>query len=183
MRERGSMGKGRDPCWTNRIAGSESSATPMKLDATNPLNQPVLRYLDRDAKSEKPQLASPESVKDAYYGQGSHPDIVARVWDQLGRSLPLDSRCLVHGTPVLVHPGSGIIFAICNGTQYNLRLAPAGLHEALVQGAKTVTRWSGGQEMNAVEVLGPDWVFGLWSNDEPRWCHEMYETLSEWVQE
>ncbi|MBI3987471.1 MAG: hypothetical protein HY343_11155 [Lentisphaerae bacterium] len=151
----------------------------MKLDANHPMNRLVLRYLSRDAKKEAPALAAPGSVRDAYYGQGSHPDIVERVWDQIGKALPLKCRCLVYGTPALVHPNSGIVFAICNGTQYNLRLTPAALGEALQQGAKTVTRWSGGEEMNAVEVLGPDWVFGLWSKDESRWCRAICEALAD----
>ena len=143
------------------------------------MNQQVLQYLKRDAMKDTPLLASPDSVKDAYYGQGSHPDVVERVWDQLAKSLPRDCRCLVFGTPVLVHPSSGIIFAICNGSQYNLRLTSAGLHEAIAQGVKTVTRWSSGQEMNASEVLGADWVFGMWSIEELRWCQAIYETLNE----
>lgn len=34
-------------------------------------------------------------------------------------------RCLVHGTPAIVQPATGIVIAICNGTQYNLRLTNA----------------------------------------------------------
>jgi hypothetical protein len=150
----------------------------MKIDASHPMNQLVLHYLNRNAGLNTPLLASPGSVKDAYYGQGSHPDIVERVWDQLGQSLPQDCRCLAYGTPALVHPNSGIVFVICNGTQYNLRLTSAGLHEAMTQGVKTVTRWSSGQEMNATQVLGADWVFGMWSKEELRWCQAMYETLN-----
>src|SRR5512140_3112105 len=121
----------------------------MTLDETHPLNRLVLRYLSRDGTRSAALIALPGSVGDAYYGQGSHPDVVSRVWDQLGHALPNDCRCLVYGTPALVHPGAGVILAICNGTQYNLRLAPDGLDEASAKGAKTVTRWSGGGRMDA----------------------------------
>lgn len=149
----------------------------MTLDETHPLNQLVLRYLGRDGKRSAGLLALPGSVKDAYYGQGSHPDVVSRVWDHLGNVLPNDSRCLVYGTPALVHPHAGVILAICNGTEYNLRLAPDGLEEAAATVARTATRWSGGQEMDAVQVLGTDWIFGSWSADEARWCRAAYDMI------
>ena len=150
----------------------------MKVDKSHAMNRQVLQYVGRNAMDDTPLLASPKSVQEAYYGQGSHPDIVERVWDQLGGSLPRDCRCLVFGTPALVHPSCGIIFAFCNGTQYNLRLTPKGIDEAVKLGVKTVTRWSSGEEMNARDVLGTDWVFGMWSNEEPRWCQDMFESLS-----
>ena len=149
----------------------------MNLDISHPLNARVLAYLSRQGKSPSPAIASTESVRDPYYGQGSHPDIVARVWDELGASLPLDCRCLVYGTPALVHPTSGIVFATCNGTQYNLRLTPRDIEEAVQAGQPTTTRWSGGTVTDATRDLGPDWVFGNWSAHEPGWCLAICEAL------
>jgi hypothetical protein len=145
----------------------------MKLDEHHPMNQGVLMYLRKEA----PLLAAPESVRDAYYSQGSHPDIVERVWDELGRQLPRASRCLVYGTPALVHKKSGILFAICNGTQYNLRLTKESQPEALRRGLKVKMRWSTGQEMDATLVLGEDWLFGSWEKEELSWCQIMCEAL------
>ena len=147
----------------------------MTIDTTSPLNAGVLHYLGRDEKARNALIAAPGSVRDAYLGQGNHPDIVQRVWDELGRGLPKECRCLVYGTPVLVHDRSGIVLAICNGTAYNQRLTADAFREAMAKGAKTQNRWSNGTEMDALTVLGPDWIFGGWLKDEDRWCRSTYE--------
>jgi hypothetical protein len=149
----------------------------MNIDITHPLNQAVLRYLARDEKSTKPAIASPGSVPDPYMCQGSHPDIVQRIWDELGAVLPKKCRCLVYGTPALVHNRTGIVLAICNGTQYNLRLTTSDFTDALAKGAKIKNRWSTGEEMDSVTILGPDWIFGGWFKEEQTWCLNTYNTL------
>jgi hypothetical protein len=147
----------------------------MSIDLESPLNQGVLRYLSRPEKPQTPVIATPDSVKDPYADQGSHPDIVQRVWDELAAGLPGRCKRLVYGTPALVHDRSGIVIAICNGTQYNLRLTGEDLREALRLGARTRLRWSTGDEMDCQAVLGADWVFGGWFKQEPAWCGRTYE--------
>jgi hypothetical protein len=56
----------------------------MHIDTSSPANQGVLKYLGRGEKSLREVLAAPGSVKDPYMQQGSHPDIVRRVRDELG---------------------------------------------------------------------------------------------------
>lgn len=148
----------------------------MTLDLTHPLNQQVLNYLGRDEKATKPVIASPETVPHPYLCQGSHPDIVQRVWDELGAGLSKKCRCLVYGTPALVHDRTGVVLAICNGTQYNLRLTTSDFQEAIAKGAKTKNRWSNGEEMDSVEILGPGWIFGGWFKEEMVWCLHTYGT-------
>ena len=147
----------------------------MKIDTASPMNQGVLKYLGREEKAGKAVVATPGSVPDPYLCQGSHPDIVQRVWDDLGEVLPAKCRCLVYGTPALVHDRSGIVLAICNGTQYNLRLTAGDFREAIAKGAATRTRWSTGEEMDSLTVLGTGWIFGGWFADEKRWCSATYE--------
>lgn len=53
---------------------------------------------------------------------GSHPDIVSRIWDELGNSLPLDCKAIVYGNPALVNPQNGIILALGYGTRYAIRI-------------------------------------------------------------
>jgi hypothetical protein len=140
-------------------------------------NQGALQYLGRGDKSQQPALAAPDSVPDPYLCQGSHPDIVQRVWDELGAAIPARCRCLIYGTPALIHDRTGIIIAICNGTQYNLRLKDDDYTAAIAKGAKTWTRWSTGEAMDCIVALGPDWIFGGWFKEERQWCRNAYEAL------
>jgi hypothetical protein len=147
----------------------------MFIDTASPVNQGVLGYLGRGEKSRNAVIAAPRCVADPYLRQGSHPDIVQRVWDELGAAVPGECRCLVYGTPALVHNHSGIVIGICNGTRYNLRLTAENFREAIAKGASTRTRWSNGEEMDSLAVLGDYWIFGQWLKEEARWCLETYE--------
>jgi hypothetical protein len=142
--------------------------------ASSPLNGNVLNHLRGRLKTDE-LIASPDSVRDPYMSQGSHPDVVERVWKKLGEVLPVDCRCLVYGTPALVQPVSGIILAFCLGTQYCLRLISSQMDDALKLGTKTSTTWAGGKVTDATQTFGADWVFGNWKNEELQWCREVYE--------
>jgi len=144
------------------------------LDAVSPLNQGVIKYLGRGEKAHHPAMAAPDSFPYPYLTQGSHPDIVRRVWEELGGVLPVQCRCLVYGTPAIVQDRTGVVIAICNGTQYNLRLTASDFREALAKGATTRTRWSNGQEMDSVVELGSGWIFGGWFKEEAQWCRNAY---------
>jgi hypothetical protein len=151
----------------------------MYLNETHTLNKRALEYLSRGEKSNKfPPVGARESVLDPYYGQGSHPDIVERVWDAIGRTLPEDCRCLVYGTPALVHPKTGILIAFCNGTTYCIRLKEELIEKALKAGAKKYQKWTYGGDMDTLRDLGPDWLFGWWLKDEISWCNDIYKELS-----
>ena len=150
----------------------------MKIDEAHPLNQGVLGYIVRAKRQRSaPILAAWDSVPDPYMEQGSHPDVVERVWDVIGTSLPDDCRCLVYGTPALLHPGKGIILAFCNGTSYCLRLNAQLVEKAVASGAKTHQQWSTGGGMDSQGELGPDWVFGGWLADEIEWCRIVYNEI------
>src|SRR5437867_9655572 len=147
------------------------------MNISLPQNAKVLHYLSR-GRLGSPAFARREDAQtDPYYGCGSHPDIVARIWDEIGAVLPVDCRCLVHGTPALVHPRVGVILAIAIGTQYGLRLPGGLLGVATKAGARTHTKWAGGREMDTQQDLGEDWVFGGWLQDELNWCKSVYEML------
>lgn len=115
-------------------------------------------------------IAPPDSVSDPYMNCGSHPDVVERVWDQLGSVLPKEARCLLGGTPALVLPISGVVAAVCFGTQYCVRIPPGSLVEARATGATTVQRWTTGGQTDIQQEFGADWVFGSYSAQEPVWC-------------
>jgi hypothetical protein len=148
------------------------------MSIEHPANVRVIAHLSA-RRAQAPLLAEPDSVELPYYHLGSHPDIVERVWDELAAPFPQEARKIVCGTPGLVHPDSGAIFALAYGTRYVLRL-PGGLAEEAVRaGAPTLMRWSGGEETNAREALGEGWVFGAWLNREPEWLQQAYDIVGE----
>jgi hypothetical protein len=73
-----------------------------------------------------------------------------------------------------VHPKTGVIFAICQGTLYGLHLPELLANEAIQAGAKTYKKWSTG-DMDIKRNLGEDWVFGAFLANEPIWCQKAYE--------
>lgn len=148
----------------------------MQLDEASERNIKALKYL-RDSKKGTIPVALPDTVKNPYYEQGSHPDVVERVWDEIGKALLTDCRCLVYGSPALVHPESGILLAFANGTTYCLRLTSSVMEEAVNAGVKTYTKWSSTRDMDTRRDLGPDWIFGGWNSNEIRWCQIAYEEL------
>jgi hypothetical protein len=149
--------------------------------ANTPPNEKVLVYLRGRLKTDE-LIATPESARDPYMGQGSHPDIVEHVWNKLGKALAADCRCLVYGTPALVQSTSGIILAFCIGTQYCVRLISSQMDEALKLGVKTSTTWSGGKTTNAIQTFGADWIFGNWKDQELQWCREVYEFYNQSIE-
>jgi hypothetical protein len=79
----------------------------------------------------------------------THPDIVSQLW-RLDRALPQSCRWLVWGYPALVHPRTGVIFAIAFGTiGAAVRLPPDRLDGALA------TRRHGSD----IAAAGPEWRF------------------------
>lgn len=138
-------------------------------------NEKVLEYIFRVKKQgAAPIISAWDSVADPYMHQGSHPEVVSRVWNKMGPSLPEDSRCLVYGTPALVHPKTGVILAFCNGTSYCIRLTEELMEEALKSGAKTYQKWTYSGDMDTLRDLGPNWVFGSFSDNEIEWCNQAY---------
>ena len=143
-----------------------------------PQNAMVLAYLTRPGRAKRvplPMIVRPEEVEDPYRKLGAHPEIVGRVWDQLGASLPKDCRRVVHSTPVLLHPESGTIFVLALGTGYGLRLPPPLVQVAISRGARTSVRYTYGGDMNTPRDLGPEWVLGAWLADEPEWCADAFK--------
>jgi hypothetical protein len=104
---------------------------------------------------------------------GSHPDVVEQVWHVLARKLPAEGRCLLFGTPALVDPVSGIVLAVCYGTQYCVRLPKGAIPAALRRGARVSMTWTLGGSTNIQKQFGRDWVFGHYLPEEVEWCEEV----------
>jgi hypothetical protein len=144
------------------------------MDISHPANALPLAYLQRRGTN-APLLAAPGSSPRPYDSLGSHPDVVARVWDGLGKALPEDCRWIVCGTPGLVQPATGVLLALALGTQYALRLPGTLADEAVRRGWKTLTTWAGGTQLDTRGELGPEWVFGNYKPDELAWVRQAWQ--------
>ena len=136
---------------------------------SHPANAGVVRSLCRKTGGHV-SLVAADAVAAPYLRCGSHPEIVERVWDELGCGLPPASRRILCGTPVLVDPVNGLVLAVCYGTGYCLRLPAGALETAVAAGCKTSHRWADGAVTDLSQEFGSDWVFGCWDDGETRWC-------------
>ena len=149
-----------------------------RISVDIPRNSVVLAYLTRPLRQNRvllPIVVRPEEVEDPYTTLGAHPEVVQRIWDELGKALPQDCRSVIHSTPVLAHPGNGTIFVVALGTGYGLRLPPSLVKSAVRRGARISVQYTYGGDMNTHRDLGRDWVLGAWLADEPRWCVKAFE--------
>jgi len=136
-------------------------------DATRPENAGVLRYLDRGGSTDEPD---PHPDQADRYHLGTHPDIVAHLWDTLAAALDGDARAVLRATPVLVDPASGVVVAVGIGTTYALRLTPEDAAAAMADGIATVHVYrTVGRTLDLAAEFGPGWVFGARHDDETAW--------------
>jgi len=121
-----------------------------------------------------PLSQSLEEVDDPVEGLGTHPDIVEQLW-QLDAALPQSCRWVVWGMPALVHPETGVVFAVGFGTLgYVMRLPPAVLDVAPVDQAKIIISGNPGQYWD-IGPAGPEWRFIRPWAPEAAWCLAAYE--------
>ena len=147
------------------------------MNLQNPNNVGLLAYLSRTASADPLFVKAEDFALDPYLQAGSHPDVVERVWDELGEALPLESRCLVFGTPALVHGGTGTILAVALGTTYALRVPSDHFPDALSFGAEQVHHYSStATTLDVSDEFGADWVFGKWHEGETSWCQAAHRT-------
>ena len=147
------------------------------MDLSHPSNIKVLAYLSKRNPDAALALLPAESTRDPYMYLGSHPDIVERIWKEIGAALETECRIIVFGTPTLIQPDSGIILAFALGTSYCLHLPDGLVKTALAAGAPTTTKWAGGRVTDAVKEFGEGWFFGKWLKDEITWCQQAYHAF------
>ena len=167
------------------------SADPVRFD--HPANAGILAYLGDperlresvSAAKDRPSC-SPLEITEYHSRLGTHPELLARLWDELGATLPRDCRRVVHGSPVLVHPRTGVLFAFAGGTHtYALRLPERERAEALLAGASTVHEYPGYPHLDIepsrldLADFGPEWVLGGWRHAETAWCRAAFDAAGE----
>ena len=143
---------------------------PAALD--HPANANLRLHCEpRHVPERMPPLAMPDDVAQPYLSLGTHPDLVARLWDELQSRLPVDCRVIFYGSPALMHPTTGIVFGFAGGTHtYALRLPETELVEAIRAGATRIAHYPVKQPSFDLDDIGPEWVFCKWFPDEEAWC-------------
>jgi hypothetical protein len=148
----------------------------------HPSNAGLCRYFLGRGRRDGPAVARPEDVVRPYDTLGTHPDLVARLWDEITTLLPVDCRFVLLGAPVLMRPDSEIVFGFAGGTHtYALRLPDAVRAEALAAGGTRIKTYPRSPSLD-LDVIGPEWVFCSWLAGEERWCRSGYEFAAEGAQ-
>jgi len=122
-----------------------------------------------------PPLTSPDQVANPYETLGAHPDLVTRLWDELGDTLPVDCRVVFYRTPALMHPTTGVVFGFAGGTHtYALRLPDRERGEAIGAGATRIKHYRAINLRFDLDDIGPEWVFCGWFRGEEAWCRSAF---------
>ena len=142
----------------------------------------VDRVLDKIARGpirpDPPVSQSLGEVADPWYGLGTRPDIIEIMWN-LDDTLPQQCRWVFWGRPALVHPDTGVVFAIGIGTiGHVIRLPPQVLEAAEPRHARTVVSGNPGQTFN-IGPAGPEWRFVSPRPPEAAWCRAAYDFAGE----
>ncbi len=117
-------------------------------------------------------------VADPWYGLGTHPDIIEIMWN-LDDTLPRRCRWVFWGRPALVHPDTGVVFAIGIGTiGHVIRLPPRVLEAADPRHTRIVVSGNPGQTFN-IGPAGPEWRFVSPRPPEAAWCRAAYDFAGE----
>ena len=153
----------------------------MRFDADHPLNARLVASKCGKGAGALDALEPFDAEPDAYRERGSHPDVVERIWEELGRRLPVDCRAILFGSPALIEPASGVLIAKAFGTTYVMRLCTADVEAALSMGCTTTREWSDGQRTDLRNELGSDWVFGNWLDQESEWIKRTFSRVAEEV--
>jgi hypothetical protein len=137
----------------------------------NTANERVIRSLCGNS-SESVSVDDPASFPDPgrpYTSSGCHPEIVERIWDDLGHASTSLIRRLLCGRPVLVDAETGEVLVVGWGTSYAIRVPEDDLPSAEQAGYLASHRWSDGAVTDLSCELGSGWVFGQWATEERAW--------------
>ncbi len=150
----------------------------MSSPLDRPENAGALRYLAHGRAAADAAFGPPSPDLDLHH-LGTHPTVVARLWDGLNQALPLDARFLVFDGPALVHP-DGTILAAAIGTQYALRLLPADRAAAIAAGSEVVHHFQTvGATLDLAATFGPEWIFGRYDEREAGWLLAAWQSIGQ----
>jgi len=117
------------------------------------------------------------AVADPWYGLGTHPDIIEALW-AMDDSLPQRCRWVFWGRPALVHPETGVVFAVGMGTiGIVLRLPPHVIARADPELGRVVQEFNHGPAFD-IGPAGPEWRLIGYQAPRARWCRAAYDLAS-----
>jgi hypothetical protein len=138
----------------------------------------ALELARHPSRPDPPLSQSLNEVADPWFGLGTHPDIIEALW-KLDDSLPQRCRWVLWGRPALVHPETGIVFAVGFGTiGFVLRLPADILRCADPQLAFVIKRGNPGQTYD-IALAGPEWRFIAPATSAIEWCRAAYDFAGE----
>ncbi len=119
-----------------------------------------------------------EAVADPWLGLGTHPDIVEEMW-RLDDALPARCRWVFWGGPALVHPVSGVVFAVGFGSVgFVVRLPQPVREAARPDDAAIVLAGNLGRTFD-ISAAGPEWRFLRARGPRVEWTLAAYDFASE----
>jgi hypothetical protein len=135
----------------------------------------VMDRIERGPVRPDPPLSqSLETVADPWFGLGTRPDIIEILW-ALDDTLPERCRWVFWGGPALVHPGSGVVFAVGMGTiGIVMRLPAQVLAAADPDLASAAIRGNPGQTFE-IGPAGPEWRFIGAKAPRTTWVRAAYD--------
>lgn len=149
-----------------------SAVEPVAFD--HPANARVLVYLET-ASMGGPTSAAPESVD--RWQLGTHPDLVEIFWDRLTALLPEPCQWVVHGSPVLVHPETGVLFGLAGGTSTTALRLPERERAEAFEVAGYGRAYAYPRATIYASDMGEQWALIEPGSAEPRaarWCLSAY---------
>jgi hypothetical protein len=154
------------------LARAIPRASPAEIEAR--VRQLMERIAAKPHKPPPPLSQPLDAVDDPRYGLGTHPDLISRLW-KLDDTLPRRCRWVTWGRPSLVHPNTGVIFAVAFGTiGIVMRLPTAVLSQAASQDAAIVITGNPGQTFD-IGPAGSEWRFVRPRAPENEWCLAAHE--------
>jgi hypothetical protein len=170
------------PKKVTREAARQSLAGAMRGKSAAEVEAAVDRLMDKiergPIRPDPPISQSLEAVADPWYGLSTHPDIISMLW-KLDDGLPQRCRWVFWGRPALVHPGTGVVFAVGIGNiGYVIRLPPEVLEAADPRHASPVVARNPGQTFD-IGPAGPEWRFIFPRAPAAAWCRAAYEFAGE----
>lgn len=156
---------------------TDGNKMTLKLDI--PENSPAYTFFANTSDTFK--VVWTDEMEDSekssiYWHAGCHPEIVEYVWDTLGAVLAVNSCCTINGRPVLLHPKSSVLLAVCVGTHFVLRVIDDDINVAVAEDYKATSNWAAQTEL--CRTFGPGWFVGQFSETSEIFCLNSFDAYS-----